>query len=145
LIKAAPIAEAYQQEVRRFSIKAGHRSNRITTLSGGNQQKVLIGRAFAKRASIIVLNDPARGVDLGTKRELYEELRRHAASGGSVIYLSSEIEEFLGFADRVVVFHKGTVFRSLAGRDISEDSVLAAMFGHTAPVSFDEDKQEIAS
>lgn len=145
LIKSAPIAAAYQREVMRFSIKAGHRANRITTLSGGNQQKVLIGRAFAKQANIIVLNDPARGVDLGTKRELYDELRRHAASGGSVIYLSSEIEEFLGFADRVVVFHKGTVFRTLAGPEVTEDAMLAAMFGHMAPVSFDQERVEVAS
>jgi ribose transport system ATP-binding protein len=136
-LRPTPVAAAYEAEVKRFSIKAGHRGNRITSLSGGNQQKILIGRAFARAASIIVLNDPARGVDLGTKMELYEELRRYASRGGAVIYLSSEIEEFLGFADRVVVFHRGAIFRTLAGDEITEEAMLAAMFGHTGPVTFE--------
>ncbi|MOA05530.1 Xylose import ATP-binding protein XylG [compost metagenome] len=78
---------------------------------------------------MIVLNDPARGVDLGTKRDLYAELRRFADAGGAVIYMSSEMEEFLGFVDRVEVFVKNTVFRSLGGNSINEDEMLAAMFG----------------
>jgi len=131
------VRKLYQAEVKRFSIKTGSSANKITSLSGGNQQKVLIGRAFARNPAVIVLNDPARGVDLGTKVELYDELRRYAAAGGSVLYLSSEIEEFLGFADRVAVFHKGTIFRVLSGEDVAEDKMLAAMFGHTAPISFD--------
>jgi ribose transport system ATP-binding protein len=136
-LNKGPVRAAFAAEVKRFSIKTGSSSNRITSLSGGNQQKVLIGRAFARSPSIIVLNDPARGVDLGTKVELYDELRRYAANGGAVVYLSSEIEEFLGFADRVAVFHKGTIFRVLSGEDVTEDKMLAAMFGHTAPVHFD--------
>jgi ribose transport system ATP-binding protein len=136
-LRKAPVWAAYAAEVRRFSIKTGSAYDRITSLSGGNQQKVLIGRAFARSPAIIVLNDPARGVDLGTKVELYDELRRYAADGGAVLYLSSEIEEFLGFADRVAVFHKGAVFRVLGGEDVTEDKMLAAMFGHTAPVRFD--------
>lgn len=143
-IRKAPIREAYGREVRRLSIKAGSSANRITSLSGGNQQKVLIGRAFARNPQVIVLNDPARGVDLGTKRELYDELRRYAAGGGAVVYLSSEIEEFLGFADRVAVFHKGTLFRTLSGAEIEEDAMLAAMFGHIEPVSFDRKTEALA-
>lgn len=138
-IRRAPILAAYETEVQRFSIKTGSRTNRITSLSGGNQQKVLIGRAFARTPRIIVLNDPARGVDLGTKLDLYQELRRYAASGGGVIYLSSEIEEFLGFADRVAVFHKGSIFRTFSGDQTTEDGMLAAMFGHVAPVTFDHE------
>jgi len=130
--------QAYLAEVNRFSIKTGSSANRITSLSGGNQQKVLIARAFARSPAVIVLNDPARGVDLGTKVELYEGLRRYAAGGGAVLYLSSEIEEFLGFADRVAVFHKGAVFRVLGGEDVTEDKMLAAMFGQTGPVTFDD-------
>ncbi|MNT09349.1 Autoinducer 2 import ATP-binding protein LsrA [compost metagenome] len=113
----------------RLHIKIGLASNKITSLSGGNQQKVLIGRAFARNPRVIVLNDPARGVDLGTKRDLYAELRRFADAGGAVIYMSSEMEEFLGFVDRVEVFVKNTVFRSLSGNSINEDEMLAAMFG----------------
>jgi ribose transport system ATP-binding protein len=138
-LRMEPVHRAYESEVRRFSIKIGNPWNRITSLSGGNQQKVLIGRAFAKAPSVIVLNDPARGVDLGTKVDLYDELRRYAAGGGAVLYLSSEIEEFLDFADRVMVFHKGTVFSILEGNsEVTEERMLAAMFGHRGPVSFGE-------
>jgi ribose transport system ATP-binding protein len=129
-IRGASIVGAFKAEVARLSIKTGAPSNKITSLSGGNQQKVLIGRAFAALPRVIVLNDPARGVDLGTKRELYEELRKFAAAGGSVVYLSSEIEEFIGFADRVDVFRDDRLSRSLAGVEIDEQPILAAMFGH---------------
>lgn len=121
--------QLFAKEVERLKIKTGPISNRITSLSGGNQQKVLISRAFADDPRVIVLNDPARGVDLGTKRDLYRELQGFARGGGSVVYLSSEIEEFLGFAHRVDVFVNGSIFRSLEGAMIEEEAMLAAMFG----------------
>jgi ribose transport system ATP-binding protein len=142
-IRRAPIAGAFKAEVARLAIKTGAPSNKITSLSGGNQQKVLIGRAFAALPRVIVLNDPARGVDLGTKRELYEELRKFAAGGGSVVYLSSEIEEFIGFADRVDVFRDDRLSRSLAGAEIDEQPILAAMFGH-APTETVFETEEMA-
>lgn len=129
-IAQTPIAAAFKAEMRRLSVRYGSPSNKITSLSGGNQQKILIGRAFASKPRVIVLNDPARGVDLGTKRELYEELRKFSAAGGAVVYLSSEIEEFVGFADRVDVFRDNHLSWSLAGQDIDEQPILAAMFGH---------------
>jgi ribose transport system ATP-binding protein len=140
VIRRNGLNEAFQREVARFRTKTGRPSNKITSLSGGNQQKVLIGRAFARDPAVIVLNDPARGVDLSTKRDLYAELRKFADRGGAVVYLSSEIEEFLGFADRVDVFVGQSLFRSLTGCDINEDDMLAAMFGQDQKdhVSIDE-------
>ena len=138
-IKKSEIAGTYDAEVKRFSIKAGNRGDKITSLSGGNQQKVLIARALAQSPRILILNDPARGVDLGTKRELYEELRRFVSNGGAVVYLSSEIEEFLGFADRVAVFHNDSIFRILTGEEVSEHAMLAAMFGQPDMMTFDFD------
>lgn len=132
----------FTEEVRRFSIKTGPIFNRITSLSGGNQQKVLIARAFADAPRVIVLNDPARGVDLGTKRDLYRELLAFAARGGSVVYLSTELEEFLGFAHRVDVFVDGSLFRSLEGRQIGEEQMLAAMFGQPEGTHVALDLQE---
>ncbi|MFS8116858.1 sugar ABC transporter ATP-binding protein, partial [Rhizobium jaguaris] len=106
--------------------------------------RVLIGRAFANDPQVILLNDPARGVDLGTKRDLYRELRLFAEKGGSVIYLSTEIEEFIGFADRVDVFFGGTLFRSLTGEEIAEAPILAAMFGKARDASVDFDLERTA-
>jgi ribose transport system ATP-binding protein len=131
IIKRGRLKQIFTREVDRLRVKIGHPENRITSLSGGNQQKVLIGRAFANDPKVIILNDPARGVDLGTKRDLYSELQAFADEGGAVVYLSSEIEEFLGFADRVDVFYRGSIFRSLEGEDINEETILAAMFGQS--------------
>ena len=78
---------------------------------------------------IIVLDDPARGVDVGTKQELHAQLKDFAGRGGAVVYLSSEIEEFFDFADCVLVFRSKTLFRSLPSTNFSEHALLAAMFG----------------
>ncbi|MBY3468719.1 sugar ABC transporter ATP-binding protein [Rhizobium laguerreae] len=131
VIRKGELWKTFAREVDRFRVKMGSPHNRITSLSGGNQQKILIGRAFANDPRVIILNDPARGVDLGTKRDLYRELRAFADRGGAVIYLSSEIEEFHGFADRVDVFHGGTIFKSLHEEQIKEEAILAAMFGQS--------------
>ena len=86
--------------------------DKITSLSGGNQQKVLIGRAFALIArTFSILNDPARGVDVGAKSDLYAPSARFCRRGKSVVYMSSEIEELIGFCSRVLVFRNGHVFR----------------------------------
>ena len=125
------LSAVFDWEVARLSIKMGDRSNLITSLSGGNQQKVLIGRAFALNPEILVLNDPARGVDVGAKSELYKYLAAFAARGNSVIYLSSEIEEFIGFCTRVIVFRHGAVFDEFTGSAIEPARILEAMFGQT--------------
>ena len=125
------LAGLFRSEVKRLRIKTGPWPNRITSLSGGNQQKVLIGRAFALEPEVIVLDDPARGVDAGTKRELYAELTAFGRTGGAVLYLSSEIEEFFGFADRVLVFRDGSLSETVTAEEISEHAILAAMFGQS--------------
>lgn len=145
LIDKKAVSAAFSGEQDRLSIKLGRLADRITTLSGGNQQKVLIARAFASAPRVIILNDPARGVDIGTKQDLYTHLREFASNGGAVVYLSTEIEEFLNFADRADVFFEGTLFNSFTGSDISEDNLLAAMFGQTGTVDFDpSDAEEVA-
>ena len=121
----------FDWEVERLAIRMGERGNKITSLSGGNQQKVLIGRAFALNPSILILNDPARGIDVGAKAELYRHLRDFASIGKSVVYLSSEIEEFVGFCSRVLVFRNGSVFDEFRGSDIHPKPILEAMFGQT--------------
>ena len=124
---------SFDWEVERLAIRMGERTNKITSLSGGNQQKVLIGRAFALNPNILVLNDPARGIDVGAKAELYKHLRDFAALGKSVVYLSSEIEEFVGFCSRVIVFRNGSIFDQFSGQDIHPTLILEAMFGHARP------------
>lgn len=125
----------YRHHQEALAIKAARPSLPIVALSGGNQQKVLIARALAQAPSVVLLNDPTRGVDLATKREFYELLRRLASGGTSVVFMSSEIEEFLGLCNRVLVFRNGHVCRMLSGSRISEAEILAAMFGRQAAES----------
>jgi ribose transport system ATP-binding protein len=125
----------FNTEAERLSVKMGDRGDRIGSLSGGNQQKVLIGRAFALNPNILVLNDPARGIDIGAKSELYEQLRAFAALGKSVVFMSSEIEEFVGLCSRVLVFRNGTIFDEFIGSEIEPPEILHAMFGQTAGLS----------
>lgn len=117
-------------EVERLAIKTGPKENLITSLSGGNQQKVMLGRAFATHPKILVLLDPARGIDLQTKRDLYKQLRDFADAGYSVIYMSTELEEFIGFCSRVIVFRNGSIYETFKDGQINPDLILASMFGH---------------
>jgi ribose transport system ATP-binding protein len=131
IINWSALSGVFDWEVEKLSIRMGPRTNKITSLSGGNQQKVLIGRAFAMNPDIMVLNDPARGIDVGAKSELYTHLRNFAASGKSVVYMSSEIEEFVGFCSRVIVFRNGSIFDEFSGAEIEPAQILEAMFGQT--------------
>ncbi len=131
IIDKGALGTIFKREAETLMIKFGARGDKITSLSGGNQQKVLIGRGFAMRPDIMVLNDPARGIDVGAKAELYQHLRNFAADGNSVIYMSSELEEFLGFATRVIVFRDGAPFDAFDGRSLNPKAILEAMFGQT--------------
>jgi ABC-type sugar transport system ATPase subunit len=101
----------------------------ISTLSGGNQQKILLGRWIAMRPRVLVVNDPLRGVDANTKEELYGLFRRLAADGVAIIYLSTEITELLTLTDQIAVFHEGSVVAMLPSETSSDTDVVAAMFG----------------
>jgi ribose transport system ATP-binding protein len=131
IIDRLTLGAIFKREADNLLIKFGLKEDRITSLSGGNQQKVLIGRGFAMRPDIIVLNDPARGIDVGAKAELYKHLRSFAEDGRSVVYMSSELEEFLGFATRVIVFRDGAPFDAFDGSRLDPKVVLEAMFGQT--------------
>ena len=121
-------------EVERLNIKTGPRDNLIGSLSGGNQQKVMIARSFAQHPKVLILNDPARGIDISTKRDLYVHLRKYVEEGNTVVFLSSELEEFIGLCPKVIVFRNGTIFDIFENDKINADTLLEGMFGQTAGV-----------
>ena len=127
-IKWGELNGIFDWEVERLSIKTGPKSNLITSLSGGNQQKVMIARAFTTTPKILILNDPARGIDVGAKRDLYKHLRNFVNDGGTVVFLSSELEEFIGLCHRVVVFRNGSVFETFEKEDIEPNTILEGNF-----------------
>ncbi|MQY49551.1 ATP-binding cassette domain-containing protein [Rhizobiales bacterium RZME27] len=112
---------------QRIEIRTPDMDNRILSLSGGNQQKVLFARALATTASTVLMDDPMRGVDIGTKQEVYEILRSEAANGRTFIWYSTEMDE-IRLCDRVYVFREGAIVAELVGDAISEKNVLAASF-----------------
>ncbi|MBL0375130.1 sugar ABC transporter ATP-binding protein [Rhizobium sp. KVB221] len=112
---------------KKIEIRTPDMDNGILSLSGGNQQKVLFARALATKASILLMDDPMRGVDIGTKQEVYSILRTEAAAGRTFIWYSTEMDE-IRLCDRVYVFRDGAIVAELRGNNISEENVLAASF-----------------
>jgi len=121
----------YEWELDRLNIKTGSKSDLVTSLSGGNQQKVMIARSFGQHPKILVLNDPARGIDVNTKRDLYVHLRNYAEEGNSVVFLSSELEEFIGLCSKVLVFRHGSVFDIFENEKVEPVGLLEGMFGQS--------------
>ncbi len=121
----------YEWELDRLNIKTGLQSDLITSLSGGNQQKVMIARSFGQHPKILILNDPARGIDVNTKTDLYLHLRKYVEEGNSIVFLSSELEEFIGLCPKVIVFRHGSVFDIFENEKVNADTLLQGMFGQT--------------
>ncbi|WP_134681800.1 sugar ABC transporter ATP-binding protein [Paracoccus ravus] len=111
----------------RIGIRTPDMANPILSLSGGNQQKVLFARALATTAAVVVMDDPMRGVDIGTKTEVYDMIRHEAAEGRTFLWYSTEMDEILN-CDRVFVFRDGAISAELEGERITEANILAASF-----------------
>ena len=118
----------------RLSIKTPDVRLPILSLSGGNQQKVLIARALASGSEIVLLDDPMRGVDVGSKREMFARIRDEAISGKCFLLYTTETEE-LTHCDRVYVFYQGAITDEIAHADLTEDRVLSASFGRSASMN----------
>ena len=101
----------------------------INELSGGNQQKVLIGKWIGGEFSILLLDEPTRGIDVGAKAEIYHKIREIASENKSVVVFSSEIEELVGLCDRIIVLYKGRLIKELSGDEITKDNVLFFSMG----------------
>jgi ribose transport system ATP-binding protein len=115
----------------KLAIRTPDMENGILTLSGGNQQKTLFARALASNAGIILMDDPMRGVDIGTKQEVYGLIHEQAAEGRSFVWYTTEFEE-LTHCDRVYVFRNGMVTAELQSDDLTEQRVLQASFTEKA-------------
>ena len=112
--------------VQKLKIKIGDIDDPVATLSGGNQQKVVIGKWLMTDARIVLLNDPTRGIDVGTKQEFYQLLARLAETGVAIIYYSTDYDELVGCCDRVLVMYDGRIGRTLEGAEITEKNLVAA-------------------
>jgi ABC-type sugar transport system ATPase subunit len=111
------------ESMKKYGVVAANSGVRISTLSGGNQQKVVLGRIFARGCDVYVLTEPTRGVDVGAKSAIYQLLQRLVTEGAAIIIISSEIPELLGLADEIMVFHQGEVRGRFTADDLNEESV----------------------
>jgi len=126
LLKLAAEARYVRQVIKDLDIRLAGPGIEIRTLSGGNQQKVLIGRALALEPRILILDEPTRGVDIGAKQEIYVLIERLVAAGMAVLLISSEMEEVLRLADRVVVLRNGRVAVTLLRAEATEATIMKA-------------------
>jgi len=120
-----------QTAVDAYNIKIGALGDAANTLSGGNQQKLVIARWVAMNPKLLLLDDPTKGVDVHSRREIHKTLQQCAIDGMTVIISSSEHEELLDIADRIYVFYEGYVSDMLAGEHKTEEHLVAAMMGMT--------------
>jgi len=123
--------KSIDEQIKDIHIKVADRNLPILSLSGGNQQKVVIGKGILTNPKILLLDEPSRGIDIGAKTEVFDIINKYAERGLSIIVISSELKEIISIADRVMVLSNGIKTGEFMGDEIMEDSlVLASYNGH---------------
>ena len=121
--------------VERFRVKTSSLRASILHLSGGNQQKVVLGRCFALAPRVIVLSEPTRGIDVGAKSEVYQIIQDMAETGAGVLMVSSELPELLGLTDRILVMFRGRIEAEFETAKATEEAIAAIALGHNVGVA----------
>jgi ribose transport system ATP-binding protein len=122
------VAEA---EVARLRIKTPTVEQKVVNLSGGNQQKVVLGKWLAMSPRVLILDEPTRGIDVGAKAEIYRHMAALAAQGIAIVMVSSDMEEILGMSDRVVVMHERRIKGVLLREGLTQERIATLMTGST--------------
>ena len=117
-------AQALDRAVRRFDIRARDPSVQVGKLSGGNQQKLMLGKTMESDPEIVIMDEPTRGIDVGTKQQIYHIIAALAAEGKAIIVISSEMQEVIGLSHRVVVMRQGRMAGVLEGAEITEAEIM---------------------
>ena len=127
--------ERAERQISRMFIKARSPESLTKELSGGNQQKVVVGKWLETAPRVFLLDDPTRGVDVGAKREVYGLISQMSADGGIVLFCSTELPELVGLCDRILVIYQGRMVGELSGREIESGTVLHLINTGEAPRS----------
>jgi rhamnose transport system ATP-binding protein len=122
-------AQSTREWAKKLQIKAGAPTSPISTLSGGNQQKVVLGKWLATGPKVLIIDEPTRGIDVGTKSEVHRLISELAGTGLAVLMISSELPEILGMSDRVLVMHEGRITAELSRSEATEETVMSAATG----------------
>ena len=122
---------ATDEQVKDLSIRVANTQQPITALSGGNQQKVVVGKGLLTRPKVLLLDEPTRGIDVGAKSEIFEIMNDLASKGYGVIFISSELKEILAMSDRILVMSKGALTGEFTHEEATEEKLVAASaIGH---------------
>jgi len=121
--KENEIAEYYREFLR---IKTPHLEQKVKNLSGGNQQKVIIGKWLASDPDLIILDEPTRGIDVGAKFEIYSLVNSLVSEGKTILMISSEMEEIMGMSDRIIVLSEGRITGEFNKKDFDQEKIMAA-------------------
>lgn len=108
----------------RLKLRANSVGDAVSTLSGGNQQKVALAKMLSVEPEVIFLDEPTRGVDVGAKAEIHRQIRELAREGGGVVVISSELPELIGVSDRVLVVREGRITGEVEGEDMTEEKIM---------------------
>ena len=118
-----------ERTVRELRIKTPGIDQKVMFLSGGNQQKVVLGKWLAHEADLVIFDEPTRGIDVGAKQEIYQLMNRLTAAGAGILMISSDLPEILGMSDRILVMHRGRIAGELAAEEATQEKVLSLALG----------------
>ena len=128
LIEQARLPRPPQRVASCFGIKAASISQQAKSLSGGNQQKVVLAKWLMSEPAVFIMDEPTRGIDVAAKHEIYSIIDRLADDGGGVLFISSEIEELLAMCDRVLVMSRGEIVGTFVREAFDKERILRAAF-----------------
>jgi len=129
-LRTSHLNEDFDKYYKKLSVRMSEKKLPISTLSGGNQQKILIARWLNMNPNIIIFNDPTRGVDPKTKLDIYQTASDLAVTGTSIIFLSTDVDELVHLVDRVLVFRDGTLEEEITRDRLTNNAIISAFFGH---------------
>lgn len=132
VVRQQLVERAAQDARERFRIRAHSLRQPVREMSGGNQQKVVLAKYLARKPQVLLLDEPTRGIDIGTKAEIYQLVRELARAGVAVVVVSSENQELLGLADEIAVLHEGRLQQLVPAAGTSEEDILRLCYGRSA-------------
>jgi ribose transport system ATP-binding protein len=135
LIQVGRERQVAREQVVLLKVKTPGVETRVKNLSGGNQQKVVLGKWLAMSPKVMILDEPTRGIDVGAKAEIYRLMRELADNGAVILMISSDMEEILNVSDRVAVMHEGEITGVLDRADCNEQNVMQLAVGKKIPAA----------
>jgi ribose transport system ATP-binding protein len=136
LVASRRETELARSMCQRLTVRTPSLRQPVGLLSGGNQQKVVLGKWLARRPKVLILDEPTRGIDVGAKSEIYALMTELAEEGVAILMISSDMEEVLGMSDRVLVLYQGQLAGELPRAGLSEEAVMHLATGGAPPAAF---------